>query len=376
MTNLNTLNSMKIALFVSSLNGGGVERVMLNLAKGLVDKKLEVDLVVAKAEGAYLNQIPTQVRLVDLNASRVLKSIPALVKYLKAEQPKVLLSAMDYANIIAVWAKYLSGVSTKVIVSEHWKPCDTRLSSTTKKRDLEQKIMPYLMRYSYPWADDVVSVSQGIADELVQNIRVPRKNITVIYNPAVSPENLKKASEVLNHPWLIPNQPPIILGVGRLHRTKNFASLIHAFALIKKQRQARLLILGEGEERLYLENIVKELELEEYVQMPGFVENPFAYMKSAAVFVLSSALEGLPTVLIEAMSVGTPVVSTDCPYGPAEILENGRYGKLVPLNNIEALASGIMEVLDNPPDNQKLMERTQAFKLEDVTDKYLNLFFN
>ncbi|NLO89188.1 MAG: glycosyltransferase, partial [Clostridia bacterium] len=187
----------------------------------------------------------------------------------------------------------------------------------------------------------VVAVSQGVADDLVKTTGLMRELIKVIYNPIVTPELLEKAKESIGHPWFKPGQPPVILSAGRLTAAKDFPTLIHAFARVRAERLARLMILGEGEERPNLESLVRELGLESDVSMPEFVENPYAYMARAAVFVLSSAWEGFGNVLVEAMAVGTPVVSTDCPSGPAEILEGGKWGKLVPVGDVEKLAKAL-----------------------------------
>jgi glycosyltransferase involved in cell wall biosynthesis len=234
---------------------------------------------------------------------------------------------------------------------------------------LKRRIAPYLARKFYPWADAIVTVSQGSADDLV-NLGLSSKRIQVIYNPVVTPELFEKAKEPIDHPWFKPGSPPVILGVGRLEKQKDFPTLIRAFAQMHKQRPARLMILGEGKDRPDLEALVQELGLEEDVALPGFVANPFAYMASSAVFVLSSLYEGLPTVLIEAIAVGTRVVSTDCPSGPTEILENGRYGKLVAVGDIKSMAEAIVSTLEEPPDSESLQLKAAEFSLEKAVAKY------
>jgi glycosyltransferase involved in cell wall biosynthesis len=192
----------------------------------------------------------------------------------------------------------------------------------------------------------------------------------VIYNPVVTPELFEKVTEPLDHPWFDPGSPPVILGVGRLEKQKDFSTLIRAFAQVQQQRPARLMILGEGTERPYLEALVQELGLAEDVALLSFVSNPYAYMVRAAVFVLSSLFEGLPTVLIEAMAVGTPVVSTDCKSGPAEILENGRYGKLVSVGDIKGIAEAILSTLESPSNSEALRRKAAQFSLEKAVAEY------
>jgi glycosyltransferase involved in cell wall biosynthesis len=234
---------------------------------------------------------------------------------------------------------------------------------------LKWRLMPQLVRWFLPWADAIVTVSQGVADDLVQ-IGLPSESIRVIHNPVVTPELFQKAQEPLEHPWFASGQPPVILGVGRLDKQKDFQTLIQAFAQVRQQHAARLMILGEGNERSHLEVLVKELHLTEDVSLPGFVANPYAYMSRSAVFVLSSLFEGLPTVLIEAIAVGTPVVSTNCKSGPAEILADGQYGKLVSVGNIQDIAKAIIETLEMVPDSESLRQRAADFSLEKALSQY------
>ena len=360
---------MKLALFLPSLRGGGAERVMVNLARGFVERGLQVDLVLARAEGPYLSQVPKEVRVVDLGAQRVLHSLPGLVRYLREERPQAMLSALNHANIVAIWAKLLARVKTRLVVSER-----TTLSrSTENASSIRVKFIPFLVKAFYPYADVVVAVSRGVAEDLIARIGLTAEKIKVIYNPVVTPELFTKAEEPLDHPWFRPGEPPVILGVGRLTKPKDFPTLIRAFALVRKERPARLMILGEGEERPNLEALVRELGLEEDVALPGFVENPYKYMKRAAVFVLSSRWEGLPTVLIEAMALGTPVVATDCPSGPAEILEGGKWGRLVAVGNETSLARAIILALSKPVNAGELRSRAQLFSVDGVVQLYLDL---
>jgi len=360
----------KIALFVPSLRGGGAEKVMVNLARGFVDRGLQVDLVLAKAEGPYLSRVPREVRLVDLGAQRVLYSLPGLVRYLRRERPQAMLSALNHANIVAIWARFLSRAKTCLVVTEH----STLSLSTENTSSVRAKFMPVLSKTFYPYADAVVAVSRGVAEDLVASTGLPPDKVKFIYNPVITPELFVKAEEPLNHPWFRPGEPPVILGVGRLTRAKDFPTLIRAFALMRKERLARLMILGEGEERPILEALVRDLGLEEDVELPGFVENPYPFIKRAAIFVLSSRWEGLGNVLVEALALGTPVVATDCPNGPREILEDGRWGRLAPVGDNAALAEAILEALEDgrAPEGapQRMVER---FGLDAVVEQYLDV---
>lgn len=362
----------KIALFLPSLRGGGAERVMVNLARGFSEKGLEVDLVLAKAEGPYLSEVPAGVRVIDLHSSRVLASLPHLVRYLRRERPQAILSAMDHANIVAIWARKLARVQSRVVVTVH----NTLSRATTNSDNFRGRLMPCLIRMFYPWADAVVAVSGGVAEDLAKATGLPQEQIRVIYNPVVTPEILEKAEEPLNHTWFAPGEPPVILSAGRLTKQKDYPTLIRAFAMVRRERPARLMILGEGEERPKLEALIQELGLDEDVSLPGFVDNPYAYMARSAVFVLSSAWEGFGNVLVEAMAVGTPVVATDCPSGPAEILEGGKWGKLVPVGDIEALAEAIMATLTNRIDSTSIADRAQIFGLDNIIRDYVEMLGN
>lgn len=357
-----------LTLFMAGLGGGGAERVMLYLARGFVDRGLKVDLVLVKTEGPSISLIPPEVRVVNLGTGRLLRSIPALVRYLKQNKPKALLSAMEDINVVALWCRWLAGVSTRVVVSVH----NTLSVESKTSNQIKKRFAPYLARLFYPSADVVVTVSQGAAVDLV-NLGLSKESVKVIYNPVVTPELLKKAAEPVDHPWFSPGELPVILAVGRLDKQKDFSTLIRAFAQVKRQSSARLMILGEGPERSGLEALVGELNLGESVALPGFVSNPYSYMKQAAVFVLSSLYEGLPTVLIEAIAVGTSVVSTDCKSGPAEILENGRYGKLVTVGDVSGMAEAIISTLEHPLDSALLQEKATQFLLEKAVEHYLQV---
>lgn len=349
----------KISIFLSDLDGGGAERVMLNLAQGFADHNFAVDMVLARREGPYLSQIPDNVKLVDLKAKSLLCSLHDLSRYLKQEQPIALISALEDTNIVALWAKLLARVEIPVIVTVH-----NNLSQESENAtNLKRKLVPFFIPWCYRWADAVIAVSHGVAEDLVK-IGVLKKQITVIYNPIVTPELIEKIQQPLEHPWFSQEQPPVILGVGRLTKQKDFSTLIQAFAQVKQHQSARLIILGEGEERPHLESLIQKLSLSKDVALLGFVSNPYAYMKRASLLVLSSAWEGFGNVLVEAMAAGTPVISTNCKSGPAEILADGQYGQLVQVGDSDEMAKAIIESLINPLDSTLLRNRSLEFSLE------------
>ncbi len=367
-----TSRPARLALFVPSMRGGGAEQVMLSLARGVADRGYAVDLVLAQAEGPYLAAVPDDVRLVDLRASRVLLSLQPLINYLRRERPTALLSAMKHANIVALWARRLAGVPTRVVISEHNTLSESLRHKSSPRRG---RVMLGLMRRFYPWADAIVPVSDGVADDLVCRTGLRRERITTIYNPVMRPELRQKMQARVDHPWFAPGEPPVILAVGRLSPQKDFPTLIRAFAEVLRAVHARLLILGQGSERPLLEALVTELGLQRDVSLPGFVENPYAYMAQASLFVLSSRFEGLPLVLIEALCCGARVVAADCESGPREILLDGQYGRLVPVGSVPGLAQAIRHALANgasaPPP-----ESWRRFEIRTVVNQYLGILLD
>lgn len=361
--------SNRLALYLPSLNPGGVQRVMLNLARGLTERGQRVDLVLAQAEGPFLNQIPAGVRLVDLRASRVLASFPALVKYLLREQPTAMLAAQTHCNLVALLARRMALPGMRLIISEHGHVTSALQSS----RRFAERFYPFLMRMFYHLADRIVAVSYGAAADLAKRAGLQPEKITVIYNPVVTPDMDVLMCTPLVHPWFAANQPPVILAVGRLDSTKDYPTLLHAYAILRSRRLVRLVILGEGLQRHELQSMVAKLHIAADVYMPGFADNPFAYMARCAVFVLSSRWEGFGNVLVEAMACGAQVVSTDCPSGPAEILENGRYGRLVPVGDPYVLAAAIETALDNPIPVEQVHARAFTFSIPAAVEKYFQL---
>jgi glycosyltransferase involved in cell wall biosynthesis len=360
----------KIAIFLTALDGGGAEKVMLNLAKGFIELGIEVDLLLVKAEGAYLAQIPSQVRLVDLKQNRLLTSIFGLINYLKTEQPQALLTALD-TNVIAAWVRRWTRISTTTIVTVH-----NNLSLESKyANSLKRKLTAKFAAWFYAWADNIVAVSEGVALDLIK-IGLPKEKIKVIYNPIVTSELIEKIQETPDHPWLEAGQPPVILGVGRLTKQKDFSTLLRAFAIVCRQIPAKLMILGEGEERSALEFLLRELNLESDVALIGFVDNPYKYMSKASLLVLSSVWEGFGNVLVEAMAASIPVVSTNCDSGPAEILAQGKYGKLVPIKDSDGLAQAIVQTLQEKLDTSVLPARASEFCLEKAVNQYADLCNN
>lgn len=358
----------KVALFVPSLTAGGAQRVMVRLANTATQLGVRVDLLVCRAEGVLLSQLSPEVNLVDLRAQRVIASLPALVRYLKAEKPHGILSAMAHANVVAVWSRYLAREPCTVIVRE----ANTLSAIYRATRSTKEKVAIWFARAFYGWANSIVAPSQGVAEDLLRLRIAPPHKVQVIYNPVVTEELFQKAREEPEHAWLQDKKEPVILAVGRLTPQKDFGTLIRAFAAVRRCLPAKLVILGEGDEREHLQRLVGELGLEEDVSLPGVNPNPAAFMSRADVFVLSSRWEGMPNALVEAVALGVPAVSTDCPSGPREVLDGGRLGKLVPVGDAQRMAEAILETLRHPlqVDITSVHERFGALP---VTKAYLQL---
>ncbi|MBI5431131.1 MAG: glycosyltransferase [Nitrosomonadales bacterium] len=360
-------DAQRIALFVPTLHGGGAERVMANLAIAFCERGIGVDLVLLKAEGPYLRELPPGVRVIDLDAPRLLAGLAALARYLRRERPLAMLAAMNHANVGAMLAALLSRSRVPIVVSEH----NAASVSLDQDPGIKTAVLKMLMRALYPRARNIVAVSQGVADDLGSLLHLDTNRIRVIPNPIVNGKIRALAEQPVSHPWLSDKSVPVILAVGRLTLQKDFETLLRALGKAAKQRPMRLMILGEGELRNTLESLVAELGLSQVVALPGFVDNPYAYMKRADMFVLSSRWEGFGNVLVEAMACGVPVISTDCPSGPAEILENGKWGRLVPVGDADALALAMLDTLEHP--GLSPAQRATDFSVDKAADAYLAL---
>lgn len=357
-----------ITFFMGALHGGGAEKAVVNLLKGLAQRdEFDLDLVLATLEGPYLDQIPKEVRIVDLNTGRVVTAILPLMNYLKQNRPWALIGNMGHVNSIATIAKELSRIETRLLLVEQ------NTLSANKSDLLRSRLIPSFMKWLYPRANAVAGVSAGVARDLENQLGLGKETVEVLNNPVVNEDLVAQRQAELDHPWFTKDAPPVFLAVGRLNPQKDFPNLLNAFAQVRKKKNARLIILGEGQERQKLERIVNDLNLSEDILMPGFVKNPYAYMRRASCFVLSSREEGLPTVLIESMACGCPVVATECPSGPDEILDNGIYGLLVPIEDSTALSVAMLKTLENPIKAELLMQRANEYSTKKVVSDYLSL---
>lgn len=358
----------RIAFFLPNLAGGGAERVALNLLKGMVKRGLQLDLVLASAYGPYLEDLPKEVRVVDLGMKHTRHAVLPLARYLRHKRPAVLLSHLSRANVAATLARMVARVGTPLILVEHNTP-----SVEKQHSPFPVKVLGRLKKWLYPHATMLIAVSNGAAGDLEADLGLAPGSVRTVYNPVVDDNLAAMAAAPADHPWFSDASVPVFISVGRLCRQKDQATLLKAFARLRERHLARLMILGEGPLRLELEELAAWLGIGEDLSLTGFVDNPYAFMSQAAGLVLSSIYEGLPTVLVEAMACGCPVVSTDCPSGPAEILDNGKYGQLVPVGDEQALAGAMANILDHPPARETIIRRAQDFTVDRAVSKYLRL---
>ena len=363
-------NRPLVAIFLPSLCGGGAERAMTTLANALAEAGYSVDLVLVNKVGTYLQDVTSKVNLVGLGHNRTIFSLFSLSLYIHRRRPSVLFSVMRHTNLVLLLAAMLARKKTKVIVSER-----SDASAEKNRRNFIKKgLIRILCRILYRTADNVHAVSAGVAAACSKELKLPLEKIIVVYNPIATGKIRKLAVAPPDRKFFESHNRYLIVGAGRLAKPKDFNTLIRAFSLLRTKCDASLVIMGEGPLRVDLEEAVKIMNLEEYVTLPGFIENPYAIMKQADLFVLSSLWEGFPNVLIEAMACGTPVVSTDCPSGPAEILENGKWGRLVTVGDEEALAIAMLATLEEKT-QKGVRQRAREFSVERALQGHLDMFF-
>lgn len=358
----------RVALFLPSLEGGGAERAFVDLANEFLARGLRVDLVLADYSGPYVEEISPAVRVVDFATTRWLPVIWKLAAYLRRERPDVLLAGLDVPNMAAVVASMIAGMRSHCVISQR----AVVRAVWQLEKPKTWRYWLWLLRQTYSRARLVICNSTAAATEVIRDLAVQPQNCAVILNP-VDVERIEAlASEKIEDRWLAVTAPPLLLSVGTLTPRKDMGVLIEALAIVRRSRECNLLILGEGAERSRLEELVRELELEQCVRMPGFAANPFAWMARADVLLSSSLAEGCPNVIQQALVFNTAIVATDCPGGTAEVLENGRWGRLVPTGNPQAMAEAILATLGdrNRPEGSI---RAREFDTGRTADRYLQL---
>jgi glycosyltransferase involved in cell wall biosynthesis len=334
----------RVFFFRPTLDDGGADRVTLTLLQNLDRARFRPTLVLVRKKGALLPELPDDVQVIELGSARLATSGAALRRLLRAERPDVLFSTASAANIPAVAAHRTSGMPRcRLVLSER-----STLYRGRTRRDVKQGAIVALKRLSYRFADLVTAVSQGVADELADVLGLARARIKVVYNPMVSDRVAELAAQPVDHRWL-GGPDPVILAVGRLIDVKDYPTLIEAFGRVRRRVPARLVILGNGVLRDRLVELARAKGLDDVIDFAGFDPNPFKYMAKARLLLQSSTVEGLPGSIIQAMACGTPVVSTDCNFGPREVIqESGRDGFLVPVGDAAALADRAVALLQSP----------------------------
>ncbi len=361
---------MTICFFLPNFAVGGAERMTLNLMRALKDRGHNVVLVVTDNQGGLREAVPLGVEVVCLRRPSTLRALGPLVDTLRTRRPDVLISALGHNNIITLWARALARTGCKIIIQQH-----SVLSYQAREHgSWRQFILPTLYRLFARWADGIVAVSVGSADDMAKVAHIPREAITVIYNPVLGEDVAILAREPVDHPFFAPDQPPVFLAVGRLVSVKDFSTLLKAFKIARDTTPARLVILGEGPLRRSLLAECEDLGISDEVSLPGNSSNPFAYMSRAGALIVSSRFEGFGVVLAEALAVGASVVSTDCPYGPSEILDGGRYGRLVPIGDAPRMASAMLEALAEPISGDLARSRAEEFTADRIAQRYEDLF--
>jgi glycosyltransferase involved in cell wall biosynthesis len=358
----------RIALLMQDFSGGGAERMMVNIAEGLAARSHEVEIVTVRPEGPYRDRVPPHIPVIALGPRRVSLAIPALARHLRRQPPDAALSTLVHMNVAAVLARDLARIPMRLVLREAMRIGEAAGDEKRRLIRLAYRLLPW----AYSRSDHVIAISEGLTSEVVEVTGLSRDRVTTIYNPVLSAGDLATLNERSEppHPWLTDSTCPVILSVGRLVPQKDHATLLDAFAQLRRERPARLVILGAGTLRSELEGRARRLGVSGHVHFAGFTGRPFAWMSHADLLVHTARWEGFGNVLVEALACGLPVVATDCPSGPSEILEGGRYGRLVPVGDVEAVGIAMAEALNAPHSKEFLKQRAAEFTVEAIVDRY------
>lgn len=393
---------LHLAFLLADLNTGGVQHAVLRIAEAMAASNCRVTLLVCEPGGKLEAALPPSVTCVHLppatkvrcrlealladpaawrllsrpllsrRETQLLPYLHGLVDYLRRAQPDTLFSAAPALNVWAYLARRRARVGTRLIVSER-----SHFSSGKPRKVQRKQVLSPMMRHAYAGADRVVAVSHGVARDLIENVGVAREHITVLHNPTIGPDFEARMAAPVDHPWFAPGGPPVLLAVGRLAGQKDLPTLISAFGIARARRPMRLVLLGEKNATAAgkgdIQNLIEQAGVAAHVALLGYDPNPIRFMARADLFVLSSRFEGFPNVLLEALAAGCPVVSTDCPSGPFELLDGGRYGRLVPVSDPEAMADAILHSLEEPHDTTALRARAALFDFARSVEAYRNV---
>lgn len=362
---------MKLSFLLPDLRGGGAQRMIINMANEFSSRGYTVYLMIVEDIGPFKIHIHERIRIRYFHCSRAQAALLPLVRALYTARPDILYAAMPYMNFLAIAAKFLSGqFFMKLIISErNYFSLNARHEGTV--RFLIQKFM---MALFYPFADKIIGISKGVADDVKKHLFCGQAKVGWIHNPVISSETMDQLSLECMDRWFENRARPIFVTSGRLVAQKDQKTLLLAFSEFLKQKNGSLLILGEGPLRDDLEGLANRLGITKHILFRGFVPSPLSYMKKADVFVLSSAWEGFCNVLVEALLCGLPVVSTDCPSGPSEILDGGHYGALVPVGDHVKLAKAMETAAEQKADSESQVKRAMDFSVEKICNDYEDLF--
>lgn len=362
-----------IAMFLPSLHVGGAERVTVALANAMVNRGLRVDMVLLQAEGAFLNMLHQDVRVLGLNSKRIRNGIVPLWRYMRTESPDVLYAHMYPLTSLAVLANRMAGGHSQIAVVEH----TNRQRSNQLFGSGSIKFQRWLIRKTYAKADRRIAVSEDAARGLEAFAGLDPHSVKAVPNAVELSECTAEEIAEAEAIWPLGRTAPRIISVGNLKAVKNYGYLLDALARTSEQLDLQLLLIGDGAERHLLKKHAQKLGIADRVIFAGRRNNPAAFLHSADVFALSSLVEGLPTVLIEALAAGLKVVSTDCRSGPREILcppDEPRYGALVPLDDVSAFANAILETIDGSLDSERQKKRAKAYSADKIALLYLDPF--
>jgi glycosyltransferase involved in cell wall biosynthesis len=371
-----------VAIYLSARSHGSREVAFLRLIRRLLDDGIRVDILVAGAEPWLLAALDQRARIQDLNRwwmgvrwlrlphlIRVYLSIPVVARYLRRARPDVLFATSIPPNIAALAGRALADTPTAIVIRQS---NVVRLVEADRYAEVRRRPRDWILPRLYRRADAIIAVSAGVAENLRLLRAGPAHRIVTVPNGVALDRIDEKCAASVDHPWLQGEGEPVLLAVGRLVAKKDYPTLLEALCILRRTYPARLIILGEGPERSRLEALARKLGIEQFISMPGFRSNPFPYFARANAYALSSISEGMPSSLIEALACGCPVVSTDCPAGPSEILDSGRYGALVPVGDPQALAEALLDSLTKPRDRERLRARAADFSVETCVERYAN----
>ncbi len=370
----------RVALVMGANAAGSRERVMFQLAKRLIGARAAVDIVAPAPSTSWLQELPEGVRVVNLagpltrtlpNLARIMLSPPALSRYFRRTRPDIAMTLSIPTALAALAAASRIESGPKIVVRQS---NVVQIKNVPRYSGVDRRWRDPLVARLYPKAAAIIAVSEGVADNLTHICGIDPNRVYPVANGILLEEVERLSAEPVNHPWLKDGQThPVITAVGRLVPKKDYETLLRAFVPAKNKFQARLLVLGEGKERRRLEAMARDLDIVEAVDFVGRVPNPFAYLARSSLYVLSSTYEGMPSALIEALACGCPAVSTDCPSGPSEILDNGRFGRLVTIGDVDGLAHAMLDTLTNPPPREQQRARGRQFSAERTVNGYLDV---